>query len=248
MDTFWLCIFVYANLNCICTNNLRKCSSKLNGIIFKASALWADAFYKLKCPSVCPCVRVFVCLFTFEVPFNGIFSPTSRSRMSNIFRDSESLGKSNGMKWSQIWKFVFENCLKSPLKKKFFSLLFFGLLRFLVFFKGLIAPTSQSRMSNILRDSESLGKSNGKKWSQIWTFMFENGIKSPRKKKFFSSLFFGLLRFLVFFNGLFAPTSQSWMSNIFRDSESWEKSNGKKWSQIWTFLFENCLKSPRKKN
>ena len=25
--------------------------------------------------------------FTFEVPFNGLFAPTSRSRMSNIFRD-----------------------------------------------------------------------------------------------------------------------------------------------------------------
>ena len=44
---------------------------------------------------VCLCVFVSVCLFTFEVPFNGLFAPTSRSRMSNIFRDSESLGKSN---------------------------------------------------------------------------------------------------------------------------------------------------------
>ena len=66
--------------------------------IFKALSLWADAFYKSKCPSVC----LFVCPFTFEVPFNGLFAPTSQSRMSNIFRDSESLGKSNGKKWSQI--------------------------------------------------------------------------------------------------------------------------------------------------
>ena len=29
--------------------------------IFKASALWADAFYKSKCPSVCPCVCLSVC-------------------------------------------------------------------------------------------------------------------------------------------------------------------------------------------
>ena len=29
--------------------------------IFKASALWANAFYKLKCPSVCLSVRVCVC-------------------------------------------------------------------------------------------------------------------------------------------------------------------------------------------
>ena len=33
--------------------------------IFKASALWADAFYKSKCPSVCVSVCVCVCLFTF---------------------------------------------------------------------------------------------------------------------------------------------------------------------------------------
>ena len=29
--------------------------------LFKASALWADAFYKLKCPSVCLSVRPCVC-------------------------------------------------------------------------------------------------------------------------------------------------------------------------------------------
>ena len=31
-------------------------------ITFKASALWADAFYKSKCPSVCVFVRPSVCL------------------------------------------------------------------------------------------------------------------------------------------------------------------------------------------
>ena len=53
---------------------------------------------------LCVCVSVCVCvfLFTFEVPFNGLFAPTSRSWMSNIFRDSESLGKINGKKGSQI--------------------------------------------------------------------------------------------------------------------------------------------------
>ena len=67
-------------------------------------------------------VRLCVCVFTFEVPFNGLFAPTSRSRMSNIFRDSESLGKSNGMKWSIIWIFLFGSGLKSPRKKKVFFL------------------------------------------------------------------------------------------------------------------------------
>ena len=65
--------------------------------------------------SVCLSVCLFVCVFTFEVPFNGLFAPTSRSWMSNIFRDSESLGKSNGKKWSHIWTFLFGSGLKSPL-------------------------------------------------------------------------------------------------------------------------------------
>ena len=65
-------------------------------------------------------VCVSVCQFTFEVPFNGLFAPTSRSRMSNNFRDSESLGKSNRMKWSNNWTFLFGRGLKSPRKKKVF--------------------------------------------------------------------------------------------------------------------------------
>ena len=73
--------------------------------------------------SVCLCVCPCVCLFTFEVPFNCLFSPPSRSWMSNIFRDSESLGKSNGKNWSNIWTFWFGNGLKSPRKKNFFLLL-----------------------------------------------------------------------------------------------------------------------------
>ena len=72
---------------------LTTCSQKPIRSIFKASALWADAFYKSKCPYVCLfvclCVCLSVCLFTFEVPFNGLFAPTSRSRMSNIFEDLE---------------------------------------------------------------------------------------------------------------------------------------------------------------
>ena len=79
--------------------------------------------------SVCVSVCLSVCLFTFEVPFNGLFAPTSRSRMSNIFRDSESLEKSNGKKWSHIWTFLFENCQKSPRKKKFFFADFAGLFQ-----------------------------------------------------------------------------------------------------------------------
>ena len=91
--------------------------------IFKALAFWADAFYKSICPSICPCVRVSVCLcvrvFTFEVPLKRLFAPTFQSRMSNIFKDLESLGKSNGKKLYQIWIFFFESCLNLPRKKRF---------------------------------------------------------------------------------------------------------------------------------
>ena len=46
-------------------------------------------------------VRLSVCSL-FEVPFKHLFAPTSRSWLSKFFRDLESLGKSNGKKWSQI--------------------------------------------------------------------------------------------------------------------------------------------------
>ena len=70
--------------------------------------------------SVCLSVCLFVCVLTFEVPFKRLFAPPSQSPMSDIFRDSESLGKSNGKKWSRIGTFLFENCQKLPRKKKFF--------------------------------------------------------------------------------------------------------------------------------
>ena len=69
--------------------------------IFKASALWADAFYWLKCLSVCLCVCVSVCSL-FEVPFKRLFAPTSQSQMSKKSRDSQSLGQSSAKKWSQV--------------------------------------------------------------------------------------------------------------------------------------------------
>ena len=49
-------------------------------------------------------------------------------------------------------------------------------------FKHLFASTSQSPSSKILRFSESLRKSNGKKWSQIWKLLLIKGVKLPHKK------------------------------------------------------------------
>ena len=72
-----------------------------SGESFQSIGPLGRCFLKVKM-SVCLSVCVFFCLFTFEVPCNGLFDPTSRSRMSNIFRDLESLGKSNGKKWSNV--------------------------------------------------------------------------------------------------------------------------------------------------
>ena len=79
--------------------------SSFIGVIFflKALALWADSFYKLKYPSVCPSVHLVVCLFTFEVPFKRPFDPTSQYPMSNMFRESES------GKVMEISGLIFEN-------------------------------------------------------------------------------------------------------------------------------------------
>ena len=67
------------------------------------------------CLSVCLCV----CLFIFEVPFKRLFAPTSSSWMIKILRASKSLGKSNGKKWSHIWKLLLMKDVKLPRQKKF---------------------------------------------------------------------------------------------------------------------------------
>ena len=67
-------------------------------------------------------IRLCVCSL-FKVPFKRLCAPTSWNRMSNIFRDTESLGKSKGKKWSQIWTFLCGKSLKSPRKKKIVFLL-----------------------------------------------------------------------------------------------------------------------------
>ena len=48
-----------------------------------------------------------------------------------------------------------------------------------------LPPLPEVGYQIFFRDSESLGKINGKKGSNIWTFLFGSGLKSPRKKKVF---------------------------------------------------------------
>ena len=88
---------------------------KVGDIIFKASALWADAFYKSKCLSVCPSV---CSLLRYHL---NVFLPPLPEIGCPIFLEIRNpWGNSNGKKWSQIRTFLFENCLKSSRKKKFF--------------------------------------------------------------------------------------------------------------------------------
>ena len=68
--------------------------------------------------------------------------------------------------------------VKSLQQKNFFSHLF-------TLFKRFFAPTSQSPMSKLLRVSEFLGKSDKKKWSQIWKLLLVKVVKLPHKKMFF---------------------------------------------------------------
>ena len=63
-----------------------------------------------------------------------------------------------------------------------------------VYFEAFFAPISQSWMFKVFRDSESSGKSAGKKWSQNWTFLLWCVLKSKRKKKFFLCAEFALQR------------------------------------------------------
>ena len=77
-------------------------------------------------------------MFTFEVSFNSLSVPTSWNRMSKIFKDSDSLGKSDGKKWSQIWKLLLIKSVKLHVKK-FFT----DFLHWFTPFKHFLAPTSQ---------------------------------------------------------------------------------------------------------
>ena len=130
--------------------------------------------------SICLFVCLLVCPSHFLTPFNGLFGPTSRSTMSKLFRYSESLGKRmerSGLRFEHF-------CSKMVYNRRVGKLFFTDLFPLFTPFKRLFAPTSRSPMSKLFRYSESLGKSNGKKWSQIWKLLLIKGVKSPRKKKF----------------------------------------------------------------
>ena len=140
-------------------------------------------------------VCVSTCPFTFWGTVKMSFCPHYPKL---DVRDSEFLRKSSGKKWSKIWTFLLKKGLKLPPQKKFFLRIKKKLFTFDVPFKGLFDPTSQSRMSKIFRDSESLGKSNEKKRSQMWIFWLTNGLKLPKRNNFFTVFFLFSLHLNVF--------------------------------------------------
>ena len=68
-------------------------------MIFKALALWADAFYKLKCPSVCPSV----CLSVFPSVGCPIFLEI-RNPWGKVMKRSGLRFEIFVWKWSKITK------------------------------------------------------------------------------------------------------------------------------------------------
>ena len=117
-------------------------------------------------------------LFT---PFNSPFAHTSWSPMSKIFRYLESLGKSNGKMWSQIWTFFTQKWCKIP-RQNFFKTDF---CHFSLRLKVFLPPIPEVQRPILFWFSESLGKSNGKKWSQIVKLLLIEGLQLPRKAKCF---------------------------------------------------------------
>ena len=63
-------------------------------------------------------VRLFVCVFTFEVPFQRFLPPLPKAGCPIFLEIRNPWGKSNGKKWSQIGTFLFGSGLKSRSKKK----------------------------------------------------------------------------------------------------------------------------------
>ena len=129
-------------------------------------------------------------LFTFEVPIQSLFAPTSRNLISKILRDSESLGQTSEKKWSQIWTLLLKNGLQSPWQKKFLWF-FFYLFTFEVLFKRLLPP---------------FAKVGCPKFFEI------RNVLNCRVKQFFYRFFVPLF---TPFKLLCAPISQSLMSKLF---------------------------------
>ena len=128
---------------------------------------------------------------------------------------------------SDLKTFANKGCKISAQIKGFFRENFALLSRiflvsmFLTLFNGLCAPTSQRQMSKLFRFSEFLGKSNGKKWSQIWKLLLKKDVKLPQQKSFFLPILFCICS--LYLNIFFPQNPWSPMSKHLKILNPWEK-------------------------
>ena len=100
-------------------SSFQHCPISVN--VFKASALWANAFYKSKCPSVCQYVRLFVRLSVCSLlryHFNVFLPPLPEVRCPIFLEIRNPWGKvmeRSGLR--------FEHSSKIAVQKKFVFLL-----------------------------------------------------------------------------------------------------------------------------
>ena len=116
--------------------------------VFQALALWADAFYKSKCPSVCVSVFLSVCLCVHFLRYllTLFFSPLAKVGCPKFLEIQTPWGKvvkRSGLRFEHFCSNLVKKLSKkkrcSRIKKKF---------TFKVLFKRLFASTSQSWIRN----------------------------------------------------------------------------------------------------
>ena len=116
-----------------------------------------------------------ICLLCLTV----ILPSFSTVQCANFLKYSESFGKSNENKWSQIWKFMLKNGIKLQWQKKFFLRIFFvWSLRLKVF----MPPIPEVKCPFFSFFLVSFGKIIVKKWLHIVKLLLMKGLKSPCKK------------------------------------------------------------------
>ena len=189
--------------------------------LFQALALWVNAFDR----SICPYLCLSVCLCVCEVPFEHLFAPTSRSQMSKKSTDKESLGKSNGKKWSQIWTFTNKWCKIAAQKKVCFLTNFVLLSRifwywyFSLRLTVLWPPLPEVQCPNFLDFLNSWGEKMKRSGLRFENFSSER-VYNRRGKKSFIRIFFYLF---TLFKYLFAPLPKVHCPNFLDFQNPWGK-------------------------
>ena len=141
----------------------------LKRIFVKKNKLWTKFLVSLNVRvSVCSLLRY--CLNVFFPPLPKVGCPKNvkiRNPWGNV------VGRT-GLRFEHFCS----KMVKNHRGKKWFYRFFFicSLLRYHL--NVFVLPLIEVRCP--IRDSESLGKSNGNKWSQNWTFVLKNGLKLQR--------------------------------------------------------------------